>query len=792
MNKKIKYFLTGIFFLCSLSIFAQQNKTDSLRTLLKKLNGIHSLEFRPTIKGEGAGEAIDTIHINTLNELAWVLGQTNPDTAIILCNQALNLSMTLLNTEDVHSPLRKTRETLIGQTYQNLGISYSRKGDYTLSLDYYFKALKTRELLNDKSGVASTLGNMGNVCKVQGNYSKALDYYFKAINESEDKNGIARHLTNIGSVYLAQADYPKALDYYFKALKMIEELKDKNGISTILINIGGVFLAQSDYPKALDYYFKALKLDEELGDKQGTAILLGNMGLIYYQQASEAKTEQEISGKAALFKKALDYYFKALKIEEELKDKDITASFLCNVGVVYYDQANEEKSRKKFVTADSLFHKALYYDLKTLKLMEELGSKNGIAACSGNVGTVYTSLGKYKEAEEYLQRALKLSTEINSLSIIKDEHQYLSELYQQMHQQDKALYHYKKYIQAKDSIFNEDNTRKTVRSEMNFEFEKKQAIEKAEQEKQNVITQQEKQKQKIILTLVSCFLLIVAIFASFMFNRWRITQKQKLIIEKQKEKIVDSITYAQLIQQSILLEESEIRKILPECFIYFQPKDIVSGDFYWCSVINDKIILAAVDCTGHGVPGAFMSMIGNTLLNQIVNEKQITTPSEILRLLNLEVIESLHQHKDGALSKDGMAIALCSIDYKNSTLEYAGAQNPLYIVTDNDITVVNADGYGIGSNELRNKKKNSSTADYTNHIISIKKDMSIFLFSDGYTDQFGGEKRKKFGTKKFRELLLNNQQLSMQKQKELIIKAHQDWKGSTTQIDDILVIGIKL
>jgi serine phosphatase RsbU (regulator of sigma subunit) len=277
-----------------------------------------------------------------------------------------------------------------------------------------------------------------------------------------------------------------------------------------------------------------------------------------------------------------------------------------------------------------------------------------------------------------------------------------------------------------------------------------------------------------------------------MFNRWRITQKQKLIIEKQKEKIVDSITYAQLIQQSILMEESEIQKLLPDSFIYFQPKDIVSGDFYWCSVINNKIIIAAVDCTGHGVPGAFMSMIGNTLLNQIVNEKQITKPSEILRLLNQEVIESLHQTKDGALSKDGMAISLCSIDFKNNQLEYAGAENPLYLLVDKEITVINADKHGIGSGGLMAKKNNPLTTDYTNHIIPIKKDMSVFLFSDGYMDQFGGSERKKFGIQKFKELLLNNQQLSMQQQKEVIAKAQKDWKGNTAQVDDILVMGVKL
>jgi serine phosphatase RsbU (regulator of sigma subunit) len=736
-----KYFFSLVLFLCSFFCFSQQNKIDSLRTLLKRLNPVPSIEFVPTIEAKNAKKCNDTTYINVLNALAWELRKSSPDTAIILSTEALNLSLTGFKSEEMSSSLKRIRERDIAKSYHQLGVFNYLKGSYPLSLDYYFKALKIRESLNDKGGISITNGNIGVIYRNQGNYPQALNYYFKALKmdeESGHKNGVSRQLTNIGNIYGNEGDYPKALNYFLKALKMEEELGNKNEFAVVLGNIGAVYYSQATYPKALGYYFKALKMVEELGDKSGIARYLGNIGLVYEQQASASESLRDLTGSDSLNKKALNYYFRALQ------------------------------------------------------MAEEFGDKNGIAQHLGNIGYVYKKINRYHEAEDYLQRALALSTEINALNLVKEQHQSLSALYEQTHQAAKSLEHYKKYIEAKDSLFNEENTKKTVRSEMNFEFEKKQAIEKAEQEKQNEITQQEKQKQKIILILVSCFLLLVAVFASFMFNRWRITQKQKQVIEKQKEKIVDSITYAQLIQQSILMEESEMQKFLPECFIYFQPKDIVSGDFYWCTKINEKILIAAVDCTGHGVPGAFMSMIGNTLLNQIVNEKQITMPSEILKLLNLEVIESLHQTKDGALSRDGMAIALCSIDYKNNQLEYAGAENPLYMVSDNEITIINADRHGIGSGGLMAKKNNSSTTEYTNHIVPIKKDMSIFLFTDGYMDQFGGNERKKFGIQKFKELLLTNQHLSMQGQKEIIAKAHQAWKKGTAQIDDILVIGVRI
>ncbi len=310
--------------------------------------------------------------------------------------------------------------------------------------------------------------------------------------------------------------------------------------------------------------------------------------------------------------------------------------------------------------------------------------------------------------------------------------------------------------------------------------------------------------------------------------------EQKKIVEKKNKNITDSITYARYIQQSILMEESEIQKYFSDFFIYYQPKDIVSGDFYWFSspsptlpkgegaalsqamwqgdnvAVNSPpkgelegapIIIAAIDCTGHGVPGAFMSMIGNTLLNQIVNEKHVTKPSEILRLLNIAVYETLHQKKEEALSHDGMDISICCIDYKNKLLQFAGARNPLYLLSDGEIEVVKGDIHEIGGGSILVRTHDPLKIEYTNHVFSIKQNMSIYLFSDGYMDQFGAptndmtnagvSERKKFGIQNFKELILRIQNLDMQKQKEVFATTHTDWKGTNPQIDDILVMGIK-
>ncbi len=703
---------------------AQNKKIDSLLTLLKT-------------------DKPDTTKVKHLNALGWALMNQNPDTAIILGNQALDIITPIPSLEfpSAKKEIGGLRvRALRAQTLGNLGNYYEFKGDYLNALRYSLKALQIYEELKNKKGIGSSLSEIGNVYSDQGDYPKALDYDFKTLKIEEelgDKNGIADALGNMGIVYDKQMEYQKALDYYFKALKLKEELQDKNGIETNFGNIGTVFYEQKDYLKALDYFFKAMELAKEFGDKSGILANIGNIGTVYYEQKN--------------YPKALDCYSKALHIAEEL------------------------------------------------------GDKIGIAVNFANLGELFTKTGKFKEAEQYLKRAIVIDYSIGSLDYLRQTEECLSRLYDTTGRFKEAIIHFKKSISLKDTIFSQENKKQLIRKEMNYEFDKKEAATKAEHDKDMAVAEAEKKKQKIIIWSVIGGLLLVIVFSSFVFRSLRITRKQKNIIElqknevshqkeivqKQKEKIVDSITYAQRIQQSILMEESEIQNFLPQCFIYFQPKDIVSGDFYWCSKTDDKIIIAAVDCTGHGVPGAFMSMIGNTLLNQIVNEKHITKPSEILHYLNLGVYEALHQQKEGALSADGMDIALCCIDYKNNRLQFAG-QNPLYVLSDGKIEVIKGDIYGIGGDGWMAKLENPREKVFANHVIPIKKDMSIYIFSDGYMDQFGGSDRKKFGSKKFKELLLNIHVLNMQKQKELMANAHAEWKGKTVQIDDVLVIGVRL
>ncbi|MFN7013032.1 MAG: SpoIIE family protein phosphatase [Bacteroidia bacterium] len=261
-------------------------------------------------------------------------------------------------------------------------------------------------------------------------------------------------------------------------------------------------------------------------------------------------------------------------------------------------------------------------------------------------------------------------------------------------------------------------------------------------------------------------------------------ESQRVKLEHLYNEVTDSIKYAKRIQEAILPPESEVKKELPESFVLYKPKDIVSGDFYWVEKVANKIFLAAVDCTGHGVPGAFMSIVGYNLLKQIVKEE--SDPGKILNKLSKGVNDTLHQGIDEGATKDGMDIALCSYDISTNTLQYAGAYNPLYLIRKGELIEVKADKFPIGG-----ALKDSESRNYTSHTISLETGDTIYIFSDGYADQFGGKKGKKFMVKQFRQLLLNIQNKTMEQQKLFLNQTIENWMDGHEQVDDILIIAAR-
>jgi serine phosphatase RsbU (regulator of sigma subunit) len=453
-------------------------------------------------------------------------------------------------------------------------------------------------------------------------------------------------------------------------------------------------------------------------------------------------------------------------------------------------------------------------------MTKELEDKGGIASNLGNIGSIYTSLKKYKEAENYLLQALAIA---DSIVILKEKMHFeisLSELYSQTGKDKKAFEHFKNYIEARDTLINQDKSREI----MNFEFAKKEAATKAEQEKKDVLAAAESRKQKIIIWSVISGLLLVIFFTGFIFRSLRITRKQKNIIESQKIKvdetneelhkqneeilaqrneienqkhlievhqkeIVDSITYAKRIQDAILPPIELIKQKLPNSFVLYKPKDIIAGDFYWMEEINNTLFVAVADCTGHGVPGAMVSVVCSNALNRAVKEFDLTDTGKILDKITDLVLETFE--KSSTEVKDGMDISLLSIKFglpgvinEEIKIQWSGAYNPLWYFKNNELNEIKADKQPIGKSDYRKP--------FTTHNIDAKTDTVFYLFTDGYADQFGGPKGKKFMYKQFLEKLKETLDLETDEQQQYLNTAFENWKGNYEQVDDVTVIGIRL
>ena len=685
----------------------------------------------------------------------------------------------------------------IANSYGVAGSVYSNKRDFTKALDYYFKALAIRKEINDRSGMVPNLGNIATVYKEESDFSNALDYYFKAIKIAEelgDKGNVAVLLGNIGLVYFGQSNYPKTLNYYFQALKMDEELGNKNGVARHLGNIGLVYNKQEDYNKAKEYYFKALKMNEELGIKFNICAMLSNIGLAYSKQRD--------------YLKALDYYFKALKLAQEINNNELQGNNILNIGNVYLEQNN--------------YSKAIDYYFKALKIDEESGDKIGIATCLGNIGSLKTATKKYGEAYNYLSRSLSLNDSLGVLYNLKDNYIYLSELYQKSNiplpdsvggkllnmegMRLLSLHYLWRFIAVHDTIFSQENKKELVRKEMNYEFGKKEAFIKTENEKQQAIADETSRKQKEIIWSIASGLLLVVVFAGFVFRSLRVTRKQKQIIEiKSKETeeqkkvierqkkvveeknkdITDSINYARRIQRAMLPHRKDIWQAFPQSFVFFKPKDIVSGDFYFFHKNNETVFIAVADCTGHGVPGAFMSMVGAGKLNEAVS--QSTDISEVLSLLNKGIKIALKQSEGDKATRDGMDIALCSVDKGSRIVKYAGANRPIWIIRkgQKEVEEIKATKKAIGG-------FTEDSQHFDTQEIKLQQGDTFYISTDGYADQFGGPEGKKLMTKRFKETLLEIQDKTMKEQEQYLEDFVEDWKARTEQVDDILVIGIRL
>lgn len=605
------------------------------------------------------------------------------------------------------------------------------------------------------------------------NNDSALHYAHLAIKYAHAGGyvlGLGNAYRYAGQVYERKADFAKALLFQNKALKIYQEINYKKGLANTYNNIAIVYHNLDEWDKALEYQVKCLRLCEDIDEKMGVASSYGNIGNIYRKKND--------------YHNARINYEKSLELFRKMNNKYGEALSLGNLGQIIHEKGDHQK--------------ALKYLLESLAIRNKLGIKQSIASILNAIGEVYISLYDYNNASYYFKESQKLAEEAVAMDELKQSYygNYRTEKARKNYMS--ALTYYELYTQIKDTIFNSTKNDELNKIKTQYELDKQEAElkqkAKAEKERIEAINREKSLRDLVIIYSVLGLLIIVVFFTYFIYKRFKLTIRQKMIIETQKtlvdqknKQITDSINYAQRIQSALLPGEADLKKIFPQSFILYIPKDIVSGDFYWVHENSTNIIIAVADCTGHGVPGGFMSMLGIGFLNEIIIEREILSPAQILNELRNKIIWALKQQAGADYSKDGMDMVLCNISKKTNTLLYAAANNRFHIIKNGKAKEYKGDKMPIGYYSGEEK-------DFVQHSVSLDPGDMIYLYTDGYADQFGGNKKatgKKFKYSQLQELFLKNYMTDAAIQKEKFYACFENWKRGIEQTDDVTIIGFK-
>lgn len=667
---------------------------------------------------------------------------------------------------------------------------------------------------------AECLNNIGFIYNMQGFPDSSLVYFHKSLGVSEgfgDKEAMANSLNSIGYIYRAQGNISEALNYYHRSLKILEEMDLKQGMGVTLNNIGVIHDNQQDSYTAIEFYEKSLAIRKEVDDKSGVATCLNNIGNAYGDIAVRLEAKK-VQNKDSLYRLSLEYHKRSLKIREEIEDDNMIPNSLNNIAGTFKYLARLPGNE---VIKDSLELLSFQFFQRGLEMSTASNNMNWQTYSLNGMAQFNISNKNYKEAKAYALKSFNISNDLGYPDRIKEAASILSEIYMHERNFEKALEMYALEIDMRDSILNLETERSTIQQQTKFEYDKQFVTDSIanEGEKKILVAQVAAEELKTAKEKQAKYYLygglgFLALFGLFIFNRFKVSQKQNKLIHKQKDEIheqkdlieernkevMDSIVYAQRLQQAILPSKEEMHQELKNGFVLFQPKDVVSGDFYWMALseTKGKIYFAAADCTGHGVPGAMVSVVCSNALDRAVNEFNLKDTGEILDKVTDLVISRFE--KSGEEVKDGMDIALCSIDFTTNKLQYSGANNPLWIVKeiqqnqqfDNKeifneshfIKEYKATKQPVGKFALRSKFQ---VVD-----VDVKDGETIYLFTDGYVDQFGGARGKKFKHKPFKKLLLDINSKDMNLQKGELTNNFNSWKGDLEQIDDVCVIGVRI
>ncbi|MGC8802524.1 MAG: response regulator [Bacteroidales bacterium] len=554
-----------------------------------------------------------------------------------------------------------------------------------------------------------------------------------------------------------------------------EQEGNRTELAKTQAKIGFIYRDKGNYPKAIEWFKKAISTNQKLGNTNAVRVLSTNVGYLYSEMNN--------------YNEAIESFQQSLKINELQNKKTDIVQDLINIALA-------QQGKQSYAESNNTLNRAL-------GLAQEMNDLKSLKTIFGMMAENYEKLGKQDKAREYADMAASVRSHIQKEEIKRYEDQTKraeAEIYVKETEKKKLSEELNRVYTEKELTLRLLEQEKELRDLREKGFQAKERLQKAHQQTTNIIL------ASLVFIIVLILLFLFVIFKQLrrikhanallseshrqIAEQKQEIEKQHAIVSAQKKKLTDSILYAKRIQNAVLPPRYVFEKIFPQHFILFKPRDIVSGDFYWISSKDNIAVIAVADCTGHGVPGAFMSMLGIAFLNEIVSKmtvnRHIVTfhASEILNELRNYVIQSLHQTGRPTESKDGMDIALCIIDFENRTMQFAGAHNPAYLIRNGQMQIIEADRMPIGIYKTENKS-------FTNREIKIEYDDQIYLFSDGYYDQIGGSKQTKMMSVNFRNYLLEISHLPMSEQQKLLEEFYESWKGENDQLDDVLVVGLK-
>jgi serine phosphatase RsbU (regulator of sigma subunit) len=737
--------------------------------------------------------------IRLMISLGNLYDDNNFDSALFFFHKGYDLALkqekvskTALDKEDF--------SVLMAITLRNLTYVHNLFGDSEGVTKYAGQLIAMGEQKADTLSLIVAWLSLGNITQSEGNFPLASEHYLRGYNFSQassDSLHLAKAAQNLGIVHFYMGNLSVAATYTHQALEHYSDMGSLLGEASCLLMLGNLLYDQEDLNKAMNYYNEAYLGFEELNHTEGKYNAILNIGAILIEEGR--------------YQEAIDRFEHALRLARQINDQQGVVRCLHNIGMSF-SKLNDPRM-------------ALQYYQEALVISQANNFRHLEANTLSNMAGVNNDLGQYSRALNQASTSLQLSREIQSLDDQLHAYRNLSRAQEGLGNFRQALEYHKLFKHFNDSLTRIDNRREISRVEAEFQTERMQQeveLKNALLEKQDLELVQQSvslNRQRLIRNILFIGLTALAIILAYIYaslrrrkkinalimhqNREIVTQheeitQQKHIIEEKNLALVSSIRYAQSIQKALLPDESSLHEAFKEHFVIYEPKEIVSGDFYWVSKQNGVTLLALADSTGHGVPGAFMSLLGMSFLNEYVARHKYTSPAQLLDEMRLYIISSLHQQGDHSDQQDGIEMALVAIDHVERSIVYSGARTPVFIASQNGI-ILNGNPIPPPEGPVHKLKADTMPLSFhrkmkafTSHTLKLSSGDMVYMMTDGFADQFGTQTRERFSSQRVTKLLEEIFNLPLDQQKERLLETLYAWKQGCEQVDDIAVIGFRI